>query len=282
MNHFLSYFQKTFLTLFLLISINVYSQSTFKKTFSTAGNAINLLKTIDGGLLSVGSNRLIKTDKDGSTEWSTLLEYSTSSITYSAAQNTTGDYFILMSINESSLVQIVVAKVNNTGSFVQAKKLFYSGSNTAWDIISDDAGGVIFVGGGCGGSSYAIRSDKDLNLLWQKSYNILNNGTAQTIIRNSLGNFIIGGSEYVGVTKRPQILFEIDINGNVIWHKAYEGFETAQINTIVELKGGGYVFAGLGKIINNQGTDIVITRVDPLGNVIWSRILSDPNGWGRD
>lgn len=279
MNHFISYFQKVFLSILLLVSINVHSQSKFKKTFSTTGNAYKLLNTIDGGLLSIGSSRLIKTDKNGNTEWSTLLEYSTSAQTYSAAQNTTGDYFILMSIIENSFVQIIVTKVNDTGSFVQAKKLFYSGSNTAWDIVSDDTGGVIFIGGGCSGSSYAIRSDKDLNFLWQKSYNILNNGTAQTIIRNSSGNFIIGGSEYVGVTERPQILFEIDINGNVIWHKAYEGFETAQINTIVELKGGGYVFAGLGKIINNQGTDMVITRVDNLGNIIWSRILSDPNGW---
>lgn len=142
---------------------------------------------------------------------------------------------------------------------------------------SDGAGGVLVVGGGCNGNNSIIRCDKNINVIWQKGYSISSNATATSIIRNSKGNFVVGG--YAGLSaSTKQVLFEIDVTGKVIWSKCFTGFTMVNIENIVELADGGYGLIGYGKIIDpSGGTDIVITRTDKTGKMIWSRILN--RGW---
>jgi hypothetical protein len=274
----LSFIPQLLLIVFIITCSQVIAQSKFKRQYSNSGYFEDGIKTQDGGILGVGNGgRIVKIDYYGDTEWSLELEAISSNYIFynSMIQNTFGDYFILISVDSES----ILVKITNTGSFIMAKSFSYSNSG-GHSMVSDDDGGAIFTGGGCLKGAFVIRCDKDLNIVWEKSYKALEDGSALKIVKTSSGNFVIGGTDYVGTSEQPQILFEIDINGNLIWSKIYNGFVMPGINQIIELTSGGFMFAGYGKFIEpNQFTDIYFTRTDSIGNVIWTKLLIDSIGW---
>ena len=276
--------RKNYLNLFwtallvCLLNVSLVAQSTFKKTFHASGEFSSAVRTQDGGFVGYGSGGqpgLVKIDSLGNLKWSLgLKDIGYNSITQ-VLENTDGDFFAMMTATVDQHAQLIVALVSKTGSFIKAHKFYHSSTNTAYDLESDGQGGFLMVGGGCNGNNSVIHCDKDFNIIWEKGYTVLSAATATCIIRNSKGNYIIGGDAYnSSASSRSQILFEIDITGKVIWSRSFAAFDNTWIENITELADGGYALAGYGKVFGpSMGTDVMITRTDKTGKVIWTRVM---------
>ena len=80
-------------------------------------------------------------------------------------------------------------------------------------------------------------------------------------------------------------LVKLDANGDVLWHKTYEG--SSALHHARETADGGFIAAGYYECVNSMDCypDMFILKTDSEGNVEWSKIDGSPNNnndWGRD
>ena len=267
--------------IFVLVStLTLSAQSTFKKSFHPNGGCPDAIATIDGGyalLTTGGYPGMVKCDADGNTEWAVGLEFESTLFCQGITETMNGDYFLLMNGDVDDNRQMIVTKVTDQGQFSKSKRFFHSSTNEGRDLIADGEGGVLFTGGGCNGNNYVIRLDKDMNVIFEKGYDILNAASATRIIKSSNGNFILAGTALDEKGTRAAVLLEIDINGEIIWSGSYTGLPETIVYSVIQLQDGGYAFAGQAKYNPNGTADMIVCRLDADKEVIWIRILE--TGW---
>lgn len=260
------------------------SKGSYRKTFRDNGDFVDAEITQDSGFIALGYDSytgdygLIKLNENGVTEWTLGFESPESFNIKKVTQNSLGDYFVMGDVTFNSKGQIYVLKVDAKGTMLDIKTIYYSSTNSVWDIEIDDSGGALLVGGGCNGHNYVVHFDKNLNILWQKVYNVLKSATATAIMRNSKGNFVIGGYA-TNFVKNSVQLFEIDINGNLIWSHVYNSAKGSSDNTFVknisQTADGGYLLSGYSKFFNSsEGSDLMIIRTNAVGSVQWAKYFS--------
>jgi len=262
---------------FTLCTAILMGQSTFKKSFHPDGGIPDAISTLDGGfaLLKVGGfPGIIKTDKKGITEWTVGLESNATISAHAIAQNTEGDYFLFLSSNATQLPQMTIVKVSNSGNFIRASRFFSTPSIEGWDMISDNAGGVLFIGGGYRGYSFVVRLDDEMNIIFEKGYSLSFSSSASAVTSNDAGNFIICGSASDGQNTNSLFISEIDIDGQMLWSRSYKSDGPSSILSVKQLADGGYAFVGQSDFDPLLGeSDMLIARVDGNGELIWSQTI---------
>ena len=127
---------------------------------------------------------------------------------------------------------------------------------SGYSIVQLPDEGYIAVGeeNNFGFRAFAIRLDKFGNVVWKKNYP---GRSLSVILTCPNGNYLMGG----------ELLMEIDIMGDTLWVKQFEG--------------DGFRFADFGGFYNFGAQSITSTRVNPclrkfdnLGNLQWERIYS--------
>ncbi|MFT3909332.1 MAG: gliding motility-associated C-terminal domain-containing protein [Ferruginibacter sp.] len=102
------------------------------------------------------------------------------------------------------------------------------------------------------------------------------------------GNYLLSGQYILNLppyTKGGGFLLKFDINGNILWHKIYDSLNNTGYNflnyyNVMELRDGSIFLAGS---TNNQITgndDLVFTRLDNAGNLVWSKVYKS-RLWGN-
>jgi hypothetical protein len=78
-------------------------------------------------------------------------------------------------------------------------------------------------------------------------------------------------TDSLAVDRMPYVA-NIDTNGNVLWFKTHNkaGFEEYIIN-LEPTPDGGYVFSGTEEETPNGQTDLFLTKVDSVGNLVWKQ-----------
>jgi len=87
-------------------------------------------------------------------------------------------------------------------------------------------------------------------------------GKGFSVIESDNGDFAVGGRIVVDNTPLPAALL-IDEEGRQIWARTY-GRDVGEFRSVIELKGGGFVFAG------RSGTDGFVVSTDANGDERWS------------
>jgi len=77
--------------------------------------------------------------------------------------------------------------------------------------------------------------------------------------------------------ERKPYIANIDTAGNVLWFKTYSKLNhDAEIKNMQPVPGGGYVFSGTEEESPNGHTDLFLTKVDSIGNLVWKQYYNEP------
>ena len=102
------------------------------------------------------------------------------------------------------------------------------------------------------------------------------------------GNLLISGIYFVRLppfNKNRAFLMKCTPAGDVIWNKAYDSLNQVSqgfINylKILELQDGSIVLGGVSGYAPNGNVQLLLTKTDPTGNIIWSKIYTS-RLWGN-
>jgi hypothetical protein len=139
-------------------------------------------------------------------------------------------------------------------------------------------GGFIIAGftysyGGGRDDAYAVKTDQDGNLIWEKTFGGAESDRFHSVDETADGGYVFTGYLHsFGGISGPTCLIKTDINGNVLWEKMY-GERTLGSNTgdsVQETSDGGFIISG-GKADgpNDSDWDVWLIRADAFGNLLW-------------
>jgi hypothetical protein len=277
--------------------------ATFQKTFGTAqGNEAghNMIKSSDGGYIAIGQAAvngttnhdalIMKFDNNGSLLWSKTLggpqvDYFSHAVptpdggcVVGGATNSNGDGTFT---GDSWLVRF-----DGSGNVLWQKRHFLSGSSSqifALTALSD--GGFAFIGSlplNPGVSDWMIvKTDANGNAQWYKELGSNNSDVGSGIIEDNNGTpgLIISGNIYSGSSWYDAVISKLDMNGNVLWTKAYDFDSRANWTGPIYKVSDGLIFNTINADgYGSENSKPAIMKTDFNGTVIWVKEYTVPNG----
>jgi hypothetical protein len=133
---------------------------------------------------------------------------------------------------------------------------------------------------------WLLKLDVQGKIIYQKAYNGNGLHGGRSMLQTADGGYLLCGwstsdnNMFSGnYGSYDTYLMKVDKNGNMQWIKNYGGSESDRCRSVIQTNDGGYVFNG-GSYSNdhdfagqNKGLrDMMVVKVDSLGNTLWSRL----------
>ncbi len=252
-------------------------------------------QTSDGGYIITGHTYfygttgydvvLIKTDGDGNKEWDIIFGGSGNEQGYSVEQTSDGGYIIAgwTTSYGAGGSDIWLIKVDGDGN--KEWDMTFGGSN--WDkgysIQQTLDGGYIITGYtesyGAGGSDiWLIKTDKDGNKEWDRTFGGGSWDVGHSVEQTSDGGYIITGyTESYGAGGSDIWLIKTDKDGNKEWDMTFGGDGWDVGKSVEQTSDGGYIIAGWTTSYGAGEKDIWLIKVDGNGNKEWNRTFGGDN-----
>jgi hypothetical protein len=268
----------------LVLTAGRSNAQTFYRSYDitapNSGGIEHVIRTSDGGYLMLGSSvndeLVIKTNSMGYVTWAKKLTGG-SSFLMRAAEASNGGYFILYFTGS----QEGVLKLSSAGNVVFAKTYVQTSSSAinSFGFCATYDGGFLMGGGNCGLVNYVTKCDSAGNYVWGKQFkNNYSPGThtVHQIIQSAAGKYMALCDDPTS-SNGGYACFEFDGNGQMSWYKKYMPTTNDYHYPLQLVKHGkGYLIATAWKRQSQNETDY-LTKIDALGNPLWTKTYSRPN-----
>ena len=272
MKHFIT------LSLLLTLSINLWGQDTWVKTFGGKGGEVkggSIISTSDGDFLIAGTFYCPNGDFKG--------------------------------MDKGGGNDVFVIKLDKSGNQVWKRTFGGSDTDEGYCITATSDDGVLITGGTSSNDGdfkgmykggidvFVIHLDKDGNVLWKKSFGGSDSDMGYSITTASDGSILITGGtssndgDFEEMSKSEEDIFVINLDkrGNLVWKKIFGGSKSEYGNSITAGSDGGVLitggtssndgdFAGMILDVSNdeeieETESTFIVELDKDGNLVWKK-----------
>jgi len=116
--------------------------------------------------------------------------------------------------------------------------------------------------------------DQNTNILWSKMYSTMGVGIWNIYPAKNNGCILIGFTNYGHAGGDEDIVaFNIDSLGNMKWGMNYGTKMSENMYSAVQLNDGGFIISGGTNFRDSMNSDILLTRIDSMGNIKWNKIV---------
>jgi len=126
---------------------------------------------------------------------------------------------------------------------------------------------------------YLIRTDKEGDTLWTKTYGGIGSDMGFSVQQTSDGGYIIAGRTESSDVKGDVYVIKTDIKGDTLWTRTYGGVYNDGAGSIQETSDGGYIITGFTYSFSRGFGDIYLIKTDAKGDTLWTR---NYGGGGED
>ena len=248
------------------------------------------LPTTDGGYIGGTRNaiQLLKFDNTGTMLWGKYYGYNTSAETTPDILPTAeGGFAVLGNMYPDTVNRGDITLVITDGAGKLLRQNMYGGTtyDTGNRFIRTQDGGYAIAGTALNFTTsisdlYVIKTAADGTREWEKKIGTgTTNYTGNGIAQNSDGGFTLCGS--IGFTNG--LLVRTDAQGNVLWQKIFSGVNGGNERSLIRTTDNGYVVTGT-QYNGTAGTlDVLLTKFDASGTVLWTRTFggnsTDKGNW---
>jgi len=258
----------------------------WEKTYGGPGDdrAFSMTPADNNGFLIVGSSTLFNTnetaawavriDSSGNIVWNnTYLEEQGSE--FRNVQKTTDGFLLvgntfLPSGNEDAWM----LKIDNQGNVLWNRTI---GGERFSKIFSAAAApdGIVLAGltnslNSSNSCAWLLKTDAEGDLLWNKTYEEMQDSAFRSILVTTAGDYIIAGyCDSTGNGNYGSLLVKTDGNGNVIWNRAFGGVESDKAYALTSAT-DGYMIAGETHLNQEADADAFVAKTDLNGRLIWN------------
>jgi hypothetical protein len=169
----------------------------------------------------------------------------------------------------------------------------YGGANDdrVYSVIQTNDGGYVLAGftmsyGAGLQDFYLLKTDKNGNMLWNRTYGGAGADGARSVIQTSDGGYaLVGDTTSFGNLSSVFLSYDFwlvktDNNGNMLWNQTYGyrlSFENgteysgSMAQSVVQTSDGGYALAGRTYGIGAGLSDFYLVKTDEDGNMLWNQ-----------
>jgi len=280
-----------------IIKLDANGDSVWTKTYS--GNKIdfgtNIIQLPDNGYIisavtsSFGSGSfdwwLIRTDVNGDTIWTRTFGGPGYDDCWSIVQNEDKGFAILGRVEPdiSSFPDIWLIKTDSIGNIDWTQTYGGDESEYGGSIDTTKDGGFILTGftssyGNGASDLWLVRTDYKGDTLWTKTFGGGNSEIGESGITIPEGGYVLcGGSKSFGMGDWDIYIVKTDSSGNPVWSKNLGGSYNDFANSVIRLQNGFYLLAGSTFSYEGGSDDIILMKIDSLGNSAPSTGIKNKN-----
>lgn len=155
---------------------------------------------------------------------------------------------------------------------------FYGGihSDAGGSVQQTNDGGYILVGttsidGNNNSDVFLIKTNHLRDTIWTKKYGGNGYDQGKHVQQTLDGGYVICGSTVIGGLQYSYLIKTNSI-GDTLWTKSFGGNNMEESYYVQQSSDGGYIFTGFREN-NFYNFDLIATKTDSLGNLIWSKIF---------
>lgn len=260
-----------------LVQVDQSGDRNWEETIGSSGEdwASSVIQSPDTGFLLAGQTDsdgdsgtawLVKVDREGNTQWRKRYQTNTSSWLRSVVASSKGGFLGAGASASEGMSNGLLVKVDSTGE-LEWKKTFDGKTGWIREVIEVDNGfvftGAKHVKGKERSDAWLAKVSYSGKKQWEKTYGNNRTDLANDVIRTTNGGLLIAGRDTASGDKFGDAwLIKIDRQGDLQWQNTYGGNKGDTARSVIELKNGGYVFAGQkSSILGNRKAWVVKTGV---------------------
>ncbi|MFQ6613084.1 MAG: hypothetical protein ACE5D2_08300 [Fidelibacterota bacterium] len=119
---------------------------------------------------------------------------------------------------------------------------------------------------------WLLKADKTGSEIWQRRLGGNSTDRANAIIQARDGNLLVAGETYsFGQGTYDMWLINLDVDGNISWHRTYGGSGIERAYDLCQAQDKGFVLTGFTEAPGRGSSDVIILKTDSLGNQEWSQ-----------
>jgi len=259
------------------------------KTFGGSGydGAHRVIEAHDGGYLVVGFTEsfgaggkdlyIIKTDTNGTPQWTKTYGYELQDVGYAACKSTDGYYICGYRDGPIGWTKgdLWILEIDESGDTLWTKQYGKAGEDYCISIRKASPGFIlsgttVFSGGG-GKNAWLVRIDDEGDTIWTKTYGGSQEDVAYGVNITSDGGYILTGYvDGTGAWTAGDMWFiKTDDEGDTLWTKRYGSAGEDFGFDVYETADGGYITGGMRA--TNSG-NLWIVKTDASGDTLWTGV----------
>jgi len=128
---------------------------------------------------------------------------------------------------------------------------------------------------------YLIKTDRDGNEVWSRTFGGELIDVGRSIVETSDGCYLVCGyTESFGDGEDDFYLLKVDAQGDEMWHRTYGGTGSDMGNSIIRTGDGNYLLCGsTGSTAGYDLRNVYIIKVDDEGETLWTRYFGRPEDY---
>ena len=149
----------------------------------------------------------------------------------------------------------------------------------AYSIKQTKDSGLVIAGytnsfGSGGYDMYVVKTNKNGDTLWTKTYGGADWDFAYSIDQTKDGGYIIAGGTYsFGKGDEDVYLVKTDSIGDTLWTKTFGGIYEDEARSVKQTSDSGYIICGHTKSYGAGNADIYYIKTNKFGDTIWTKTL---------
>lgn len=205
-------------------------------------------------------------------------------IGYSCKQTLDGNYIIAGSSSSSGFGQtdVYLLKMDSMGQPLWWKYIGGFGNEIAKSVVQLADSGFVVCGytssfGAGGYDIYLIRTDKNGNLIWQKTFGGQEWDFGNDLLIAADGNIVlVGHTSSFGSGKKDGCVIKCDLAGNLIWQKLFGGLENEELNSVINTNDNFLGIVGYTESATDILGDFYFLKIDLNGDTIFTKTYGNP------
>jgi hypothetical protein len=193
---------------------------------------------------------LLKIDENGNKIWSRKFSYGDDNISSTATS-------VIVASDGSYLVAGNIAKEGKTDKKIE---------KPAQQISMQDVRSMLLA-----------KVKPNGNLQWAMEYESNQIMMGFTVIEKKEGGYVVMGNTTTSKDNMDIFILSLQADGTIQWAKTYGGLKFESAADIIQLSDGGFVATSITESYGNGNSDILLFKIDPKGNILWSKTIGGKN-----